>query len=212
MRRQRRAGAGGAAGAEQPVQPVIDHQGRGPRNLDHLMPQWLQIFTLEMGAAATTGVRVLLHHLVNALDRQQLRPRSRMALLATSLAATAFAPFRRLVARRASAQRWPGPSLDGGLEDLRELRPIRCRMLASSLAEVVSCTRRSSFSCLRPWISCCWDNISVLTPAGDACQSASAIPAGGMVIEGGLRLRCNRIQAVVKGSAGSKFPESCPGP
>jgi hypothetical protein len=38
----------------------------------------------------------MLHHLVNALKRQQLRPRSWMALLAAPLAATASAAFRRL--------------------------------------------------------------------------------------------------------------------
>jgi hypothetical protein len=65
-----------------------------------------------------------------------------MARLAAAIAATAFAPFGRLVARRASAQRWPGPSLEGGLEESREeLRPIRSRRLASSVARAVSWER-----------------------------------------------------------------------
>jgi hypothetical protein len=38
------------------------------------MPQWLQIVTLEKGAAPATGVRVLLHHLVNAFDRSSSGP------------------------------------------------------------------------------------------------------------------------------------------
>jgi hypothetical protein len=45
---------------------------------------------------------------------QQLRPRAGMALMAATLAATAVAPLWRLVARRASARRWSGPSLEGG--------------------------------------------------------------------------------------------------
>jgi hypothetical protein len=43
-----------------------------------------------------------------------------------------------------------------------------------------------AFSCLRTWISCCWDRISALMPAGVACQSASEIPAAGVVIAGNL--------------------------
>ena len=43
----------------------------------------------------------------------------------------------------------PGPSLEGGLEELRELRPIRYRRLANSVDREVSWLRSSSFSCLR---------------------------------------------------------------
>jgi hypothetical protein len=81
---------------------------------------------------------VVLHHLIHSLDRQQLRPGSGLARLAAALAATALAPFWRLVARRASAKRWQGQALEGGLEKLRELRPIRSRWLANSVARAVS--------------------------------------------------------------------------
>jgi hypothetical protein len=141
IRRQRGAGAGGAEGTDQPVQPVLDHHGSDRRDLDHPMAQRLGIVTQQQGAAAATGVRVVLHHLVNALDRQQFRPRSRLDLLATSLSATAFASFGRLN---------PGPSLEGGWEELRDVRLIRSCRLTSSLARMVSCARSCSSSCLRP--------------------------------------------------------------
>ena len=38
----------------------------------------------------------------------------------------------------------------------------------------------------------CWGNIRFVKPVGDDCQSASAIPAGVVVIAGGLCLRCIR--------------------
>jgi hypothetical protein len=72
-----------------------------------------------------------------------------MARLAAALAATALAAFWRPIARRASAKRWPGPSLEGGLEELRELRPMSSRRLANSVARAVSWLRSSLFSRLR---------------------------------------------------------------
>jgi len=64
---------------------------------------------------------------------------------------------------------------------LRELRPIRSRKLASSLARAVNWLRSSSFSC-------CWARMKARTAAGVANQSASGIPAGGLLITGGLCL------------------------
>jgi hypothetical protein len=61
--------------------------------LDHLVAQRLGIDALQQVATAVTGFRLVFHHLVNAFDRQQLRPRARMALLATSLVTIPFAPF-----------------------------------------------------------------------------------------------------------------------
>ena len=84
------------------------------------------------------------------------------------------------------------PSLEGGLEEWRGRRPIRSRRLASSVAKAVSWVRSCSFSCLRTWISCCWDQFSALMPAAVACQSASDIPTGGVVIATDLSLRCKR--------------------
>jgi hypothetical protein len=59
------------------------------------MAQWLWIRSLQQGAAAAAGVRVVLHHLLNSLNRQQLWAGSWMARLATPLAATAFTPLWR---------------------------------------------------------------------------------------------------------------------
>lgn len=116
---------------------------------------------------------------VSALDQQQLRPRAGMALLATRL--------RPLALRRAGGFK-PMLSLQGGLEELRELRPIRSRWLACSVAKALSCWRSCSFSSSK---ACTWPTIS-LTLAGVAAQSASEIPAGGALITGGLYLRCNQ--------------------
>jgi hypothetical protein len=83
---------------------MLDHQRRDRWDLNHLMPQWLWIISLEQGAAAMARLRVMLDDLVNPLDRQQLRPGSWMA----RLAATAFTPLWWLN---------PRPSLEGVLEE-----------------------------------------------------------------------------------------------
>ena len=51
------------------MQTMLDHQRGDRRDLDHLMAQRLRILALQLGAAAATRVRVVLDHLVNALDR-----------------------------------------------------------------------------------------------------------------------------------------------
>jgi hypothetical protein len=84
----------------------------------------------QQRGAVLAGFGVVFHHRIHSLNRQQLRPRSGMALLAAAFAATALAPF--------SSGLNPWPSLEGGLEELRELRPIRSRRLASSVAKAVS--------------------------------------------------------------------------
>ena len=99
IRRERRTGAARATGADQAMQPVIDHQRRDRRNLNHVMPQGLWILTLQQRAAAAAGIRVTLHHLTPPLDRQQLRPGSGMTRLAATLAATAMASLRWLQPR-----------------------------------------------------------------------------------------------------------------
>ena len=65
----------------------------------------------------------------------------------------------------------PGPSLDRGFEELRELRPILSRRPASSVAKAVSWLRSCS-------ISCCWASKKTLTAAGIASHPASEIPPG----------------------------------
>ena len=71
------------------------------------MPQRLWIIALQQGAAAAAGLRVVLHHLIHPLDRQQLRPRSWMARLSATLAATTFASLGWLKPR-AITGRWFG--------------------------------------------------------------------------------------------------------
>jgi hypothetical protein len=94
------------------------------------MAQLRRILTLQQDAATAAGVGVVLDHLVNALDRQQFRPRARMALLPTPLGATAFAVSTRRVARRASSQRYPG--LNWGL--LKKRTSGWIRILSTSRA------------------------------------------------------------------------------
>jgi hypothetical protein len=96
------------------MQPVLDHQRHDRRDLDQLMAQGIRILSLQQGAAAAAGIRVVLDHLIHPLDRQQLRICSGMAQLAAALTATALAALWRLEALWASAQRWPGPLLEGG--------------------------------------------------------------------------------------------------
>ena len=72
---------------------------------------------------------MVLNHLVNAPDRQQLRPRSGMALLATSLAATDFAPIRRLETWAVAGGRHPAPGsyvLSDGLACFRAVTAANC--------------------------------------------------------------------------------------
>jgi len=71
--RQRCTGAGGAAGAHQTVQPVLDHQRRDRRNLDHLMAHGRWILSLQQGAAVAAGIGVVLNHLIHPFGRQKLR-------------------------------------------------------------------------------------------------------------------------------------------
>jgi hypothetical protein len=66
--RQRSAGAGGAAGAHQSVQPVLDHQRRDQRDLNHLMAHGRWILSLRQGAAVAAGIEVVLNHLIHPRD------------------------------------------------------------------------------------------------------------------------------------------------
>jgi len=105
IRRQRGAGAGGTTGAHQ---PVLDHQRSDRRNLNHLMTQGLWILSIQQGAATAARLGVVVHHLIHPLDRQRLRPGSRVAWLAATLAATALAPLQRLETRPIAGGRFGG--------------------------------------------------------------------------------------------------------
>jgi hypothetical protein len=102
-----------------------------------------------------------------------------MALLAAPLAALAL---RRVVGLK------PGPSLDGGQEELSALRLIRSRNWPSVVAMEVSCARSCSFSSLRV---CTWPTKS-LTLAGVTAKPASEIQLEGALIACSLYLRCNQ--------------------
>lgn len=81
------------------MQSMLDHHRRDRRDLDHLMAQRRWILSLQQRAAAAAGIRMVLHHFVNALHRQQHRASAGMARLAAPLAATAFATLGRLEPR-----------------------------------------------------------------------------------------------------------------
>ena len=121
----------GAAGANQTVQPLLDYQRRDRRDIDHLMVQRTRILALQQHAAMAAGVRGV-HHLIHPFDRQQHRACSGMTRLRAALAAIALSSSGGLN---------PLPSLEGGLEELRELRPICPRRLASSVARALSWLR-----------------------------------------------------------------------
>jgi hypothetical protein len=66
IRRQWCAGAGGATGAHQPVQPMLDHNQGERRNLDHPLAQGIWILTPQQGAAAATGIRAVPERLIHS--------------------------------------------------------------------------------------------------------------------------------------------------
>ena len=84
------------------------------------MAQGFWINTVQQLTATAAGIGVVIHHLI-------------------------YPP----VPLRRSGGLNPSPSLEGGLEELRELRPIRSRRFANSVARPVSWQRSSSFSSLR---------------------------------------------------------------
>ena len=76
-------------------------------------------------------------------------------------------------------------SLEGGFEELRDVRPIRSRRLASSVAIAVSCARSYS-------ITFCRARIKALERVFLPSRSASEIPAGGVIISSCLLPRNKR--------------------
>jgi hypothetical protein len=90
------------------MQPVLQHLQRDRRDLQHLMAHGIRIISPQQRAAAAAGIRVVLHHLIHPLDRQQLRATAGVARLATTLAATALAPLRRLKPRPITGGRHGG--------------------------------------------------------------------------------------------------------
>jgi hypothetical protein len=165
---------------------MFNHQWRDRWNLERLIAQRIRIFSLKQRAAAAPGIGVVIDHRIHPFNRQQLRPGSGMARLAAALATTALAPLGWLK---------PGPIDGGRLGQLRKLRPIRSRGLASSLAKAESWLRSCS-------ISCCWARMKARTTVGVANQSASEIPAGGAAIACSLCVRCTRESGCRQGFCG----------
>jgi hypothetical protein len=189
LRRQFGASAGATAGADQPVQMVFNHQRRDWRDLDHLMAQRLRVVNLQMGAAAAALLRMVLLHIITALRREQLRSCAGMALLPATFAATG------LSAGRCGLN--PAPLLEGGLEELRVLRPRRSSSSLMRTAWSASCCRSCSSSYCRTWS---WPTMSLTL----SCQSAAEIPAGGVLISGALSLRCKHESCRRQGVSGGR--------
>jgi len=72
------------------------------------MAQRIWILSLKQRSATAAGIRVVFHHLINPLKRQQLWPRPGMARLATALASTALASLRRLEPSAVTGGRFGG--------------------------------------------------------------------------------------------------------
>ena len=87
---------------------MLDHHRRDRRDLDHLVAQRRWILSLQQRSAAARGIRMVLHHFVNALHRQQLRANASMARLAAPLAVTAFATLGWLKSRAIAGGRFGG--------------------------------------------------------------------------------------------------------
>lgn len=147
------------------------------------MPQWLWILSLQQLATTAASIRVVLHHLIHPLDRQQLRPGSWRARLSATIAATAFPPLWRLKPRAIAGGRFGGVTgaaadplpqagqFGGQGSELRaELRDLLMLLLAL-LGQLRNPAR---------------------TPTGVAAQSASEIPGGGVPIANSLCLRCKQ--------------------
>ena len=87
---------------------MLDHQRRDRRDLNHRMAQRIWILSGKQRAATATGIRVVVHHLINPLHRQQLWPRPEMARQATAIAAPAPALLRQLDPRAVTGGRFEG--------------------------------------------------------------------------------------------------------
>jgi hypothetical protein len=148
------------------------------------------ILSLQQGSAAAAGFRVVLHHLIHPLDRQQLRPRSRMVRLTAALAATVLAPLRRLkpravtggrLGRVARAAADPLPQAGQFGRQGGELRTELLVLLSESLnLLLLSEDQRSD--------------------AGWCCQPIRFWdPGRSVLITGGLCLRCNQESSCRQG-------------
>ena len=98
------------------------------RNLRHLMTIGSRINAFQLVPTVTTQVRFHIVHFLDLFDRRQSSPMARMPFLPSSLAST--------LADRRGFGATCGPSLEGGCEELRELRLTRSRRAATSSSNV----------------------------------------------------------------------------
>ena len=93
-----------------------------------------------------------------------------------------------------------GPTLEGGLDDLRELRPMRTRRLASTIAKKVN---RAIIGSIYSW----WAWCNRRTATGVASHSAYESPAVVPIQQPISAWVANGNQAAVKGLVKIKFSE-----
>ncbi len=147
------------------------------------MAQGLWIISQQQLAATAASIRVVLHHLIHPLDRQQLRPGSWRARLSATLAVTAFPPLWRLKPRaiaggrfrgvaRAAADPLPQAGQFGGQGSELSTELLDLLLLLLAMLEQLRNPAR--------------------TPTGVADQSGAEIPGGGVPIANSLCLRCKQ--------------------
>ena len=140
------------------------------------MAQWLGVVSMEKGAAATAGLRVMVDYIVSALQRQQLRSSAGMALLPTPLAAAALAALRWLEPWTITGG-WSGGVARRSADPLAQIGKLRSQGV-ELLAELIVLQLLSQGQ--------------FLGMARVDRQSVSEIPARVGAIAGDLSLRCNR--------------------
>lgn len=101
------------------------------------------VLSLLMGAAAAIVLPMLLHHYITALFRQQRPARCRDGPAAHHACGRCLCTAQSACSQKGFRERDHWPSLEGGLEELRGMRQIFSRRLASSASSEVSCLRPS---------------------------------------------------------------------
>ena len=106
----------------------------------------------------------------------------------------------------------PGPSLEGGLEELQELRPSRSRSWARNAARVVGWPWSCSLSCLRSEGRSCCPKLLLLVLTGLPTSSLLQFRWGVWSSQAICACHPIGIQADVKGSPRPMLAASCPAP
>jgi hypothetical protein len=157
---------------------VLDHKRHDLGDVvSHLVAERLRILTAASLPTTAAGGGNVGDHLLALLRGEKVAARPGMALLATAIAARAFAlPLAaRLKTAGVTGWRLPLRARPSVYEEFLELRPFCSSSWATRLERVSS------------WMIS-WST-SALTVGGVASQSLSEIPAGGGSISGSLCLR-----------------------